>query len=240
MPFAALDDGPLRVLDADSVVGDVAAGGMRAKTGLMRQLPAMFTQVLDDCWQVASTGAGAGADLIVHNGQVIAGQHVAEKLGVPAVLALPMPMYVLTCQFPWPGQVFPQWLPAGLNRTTYAGMKAPAMIFGRTVDRWRAGLGLPRRRGRHDPLRRPGGRPPLVLHAVSPAVLPRPADWPETALVTGYWFLESPGADGAGLGSTARRCSMPHRRCSSGSAAWPALIRPPPPASCCRRFGMPG
>ena len=203
--FAALDDGPLRVLDAGSVVGDVAAGGMRAKVGLMRQLPAMFTRVLDDCWQVASTGAGAGADVIVHNGQVIAGQHVAEKLGVPAVLALPMPMYVPTRQFPWPGQVFPQWLPAGLNRATYAGMKAPAMMFGRTVDRWRARLGLPRRRGRHDPLRRPDGRPALVLHAVSPAVLPRPVDWPETALVTGYWFLESSAAaDGAGLSSPAR------------------------------------
>ncbi|GAA3392764.1 glycosyltransferase [Cryptosporangium minutisporangium] len=103
--FAALDDGPLRVLDTSSVVGDVAAGGARAKIRLMRQLPAMFTGVLDDCWQVASTGAGAGADVIVHNGQVIAGQHVAEKLGIPAVLALPMPMYVPTRQFPWPGQV---------------------------------------------------------------------------------------------------------------------------------------
>jgi sterol 3beta-glucosyltransferase len=79
--FAALDDGPLRVLDAGSTVGEIATGGVRAKLALMRRLPAMFTRVLDDCWEVASTGAGAGAQVIVHNGQVIAGQHVAEKLG---------------------------------------------------------------------------------------------------------------------------------------------------------------
>ncbi|MEU4160442.1 glycosyltransferase [Actinoplanes sp. NPDC026670] len=187
LAFAVIDDGPLRVLDT-SAVGDVATGGLRAKVALMRQMPAMFTRVLDDCWQVASTGPGAGADVIVHNGQVIAGQHVAELLGIPAVLALPMPMYVPTRAFPWPGQEFPARLPAALNRVTYTGMKAPTLMFARTVDSWRDRLGLPRRRGRHDPLLRPEGGPVPVLHAISPAVVPRPADWPPSAHVTGYWF----------------------------------------------------
>lgn len=31
-----------------------------------------------------------------------------------------------------------------------------------------------------------------VYYAYSPAVLPRPADWPERMLVTGYWFLDPP------------------------------------------------
>ncbi|GIE99414.1 glycosyltransferase [Paractinoplanes rishiriensis] len=188
--FAGVDDGPLRLLDDASAVGGVAAGGVRAKLALMRRMPAMFTRVLEDCWRIASAGPGAGADVIVHNGQVMAGQHVAEKLGVPAVLALPMPMYVPTGEFPWLGQQFPSWLPAAVNRLTYAGMKAPSLMFGRTVDRWRAGLDLQRRRGRHDPLRDPDGGPALVLHAVSPAVLPRPRDWPPAAQVTGYWFAD--------------------------------------------------
>lgn len=34
------------------------------------------------------------------------GSTLQRKLGVPAVLALPMPMYVPTRQFPWPGQQF--------------------------------------------------------------------------------------------------------------------------------------
>ncbi|WP_033343108.1 glycosyltransferase [Catenuloplanes japonicus] len=189
--FAPLDDGPLRVLDHGSAVGDVATGGIRAKIDLMRRLPGMFHQVLDDCRRLASSGA----DLVVHNGQVIAGQHVAELLQVPAVLALPMPMYVPTAEFAWPGASFPEWLPPGLHRATYAGMKAPAMMFGRTVDRWRHDLGLPRRPGRHDPTRRPDGGPAPVLHAFSPAVIPRPSDWPDTAQVTGYWFPPAPAGE---------------------------------------------
>lgn len=196
--FAPLDDGPMRLMDGTSAVGDVSEGGLRAKVALARKLPSMFGQVLQDCWSVASTGPGAGADVVVHNGQVVAGQHVAEKLGVPAVLALPLPMYVPTREFPWPGQEFPAALPLLLNRSTFLGMKGPALMFGRTVDAWRTDtLGLPRRRGRHDPTVRPDGAPARVMHAVSRHVLPRPADWPETATTTGYWFLDDDVADPA-------------------------------------------
>lgn len=46
----------------------------------------------------------------------------------------------------------------------------------------------------------PDGRPIEVLHAISVHVVPRPADWPGHAHMTGYWFLEaadswSPPAD---------------------------------------------
>ncbi|UVS81516.1 glycosyltransferase, MGT family [Actinokineospora sp. UTMC 2448] len=191
--FAGIDDGPLRLLDA-GVLGEVASGGLRARIALARRLPALFGQVLDDCWTVASQGA----DVVVHNGQVIAGQHVAERLGRPAVLGLPIPMFVPTREFPWPGQALPAWLPGSLNRASYLGMKGPALAFARTVDRWRAAIGLSRRPGRHDPLRAPDGAPTPVLHAVSRHILPRPADWPQSAEVTGYWFLDSPsGRDGS-------------------------------------------
>ena len=126
----------------------------------------------------------------MHNGQVIAGQHVAERLGRPAVLALPIPMYVPAREFPWPGQALPRRLPAALHRSTFLGMKGPELMFRRTIDRWRDTLDLPRRRGRHDPLRRPDGAPAPVLHAISRHVVPRPADWPAAATVTGYWFLD--------------------------------------------------
>ena len=52
-------------------------------------------------------------------------------------------------------------------------------------------LALPARPGRHDPLRSGDGVPVTVLHAYSPHVVPRPADWPATAHVTGYWTLPS-------------------------------------------------
>ena len=189
--FAALDDGPMRLIDT-SGVREAMEGGARARVALVRQMPKLFGALFEDAWAVASEGAGAGADVVVHNGQVLASQHVAEKLGVPAVLGLPTPMYVPTRAFPWPGQSLPVRLPAAMNRITFLGMKAASLAFGRTVDAWRQRtLGLPRRRGRHDPLRRPDGGPAPVLHAFSPHVLPPPSDWPRTATSTGYWFLPS-------------------------------------------------
>jgi sterol 3beta-glucosyltransferase len=197
VPFAAIADGPMALMQNGSAVGDVADGGLRAKLALARQMPALFTDVLRDCWTIAA--AQSEVDLIVHNGQVVAGPHVAEKLGVPAVLVLPLPLYVPTTEFPWPGQNLPHTLPGPVNRATYLGMRGTEVMFGRVVDRFRDDLGLPRRRGRHSPLRRPDGGPATVLHAVSPHVLPRPGDWPDTASVTGYWFLHDTEAETSAL-----------------------------------------
>ena len=189
VPFAGVDDGPMRLMDDPAMAG-VLEGEVRVRLRQVRAMPAMYTQLLADCWAVASHGAGAGANIVVHNGQIIAGPHVAEKLGIPAVLALPTPVYVPTNEFPWPGLGLPSWLPAVANRATFLGMKAPAAIFGRVVDRWREDtLGLARRRGRHDPLRRPDNGQTPVLHAFSPSVLPKPLDWPDSVHATGYWFL---------------------------------------------------
>lgn len=185
--FAGVDDGPLALMDDANAGAVLEDGGLRSRLELMRTMPAMFTRVLEDSWGVAKD---SGAALVVHNGQIVAGQHVAEALAIPAVLALPIPMYVPTREFPWLGVAWPGWLPRFLNRATYAGMKSTAVAFGGGVDRWRRDtLGLPCRRGRHDPMRRSDGGHAPVLHAYSPAVLPRPADWPPEVETTGYWNL---------------------------------------------------
>jgi sterol 3beta-glucosyltransferase len=123
-----------------------------------------FGRVFDDATATATTGPGAGADVVVHGGQIIAAPHLAELLGVPAVLALTVPMYVPTGEFPWPGQALPAGLPRVLNRATFRGVKAPVVVFGRVVERWREqALGLRRRRGRHDPLRTAAARLELLV-----------------------------------------------------------------------------
>jgi len=99
--------------------------------------------------------------------KVIAGQHVAERLNRPAVLALPIPMFVPTREFPAPD------VPASrlvANRATFLGMKGVATMFGRTVDRWQQTLDLPKRRGRHDPL-----HSPMAPRAGAARVPPSPA-----------------------------------------------------------------
>lgn len=55
-------------------VGETMNGGIWARVELARAMPATFTRLLQDCWSIASDGPGAGADLVVHNGQIIAGQ----------------------------------------------------------------------------------------------------------------------------------------------------------------------
>jgi sterol 3beta-glucosyltransferase len=195
LPLAPVDDGPLRLMEGPGGVGDQMTGGLRAKVELARSMPAAFTRIFEDATAIATTGPGADADVIVHNGQIIAAPHVAEKLGVPAVLALTVPMYVPTREFPWPGQSLPTWLPGSANRVTFLGMRGPELMFRQVVDRWREeSLALPRRRGRHNPLRGADGRPAEVLNAVSRHVVPSPADWPATVTTTGYWRLPAASA----------------------------------------------
>lgn len=189
VPFAGVDDGPMRLLDGDGA-GELLEGGIRSRLELVPRMAALFTQVLEDSWTVARE---AGADLVVHNGQIVAGQHVAEALRIPAVLALAVPLYVPTREFAWPGAGLPAALPGSLRRASYRSMHGTTAMFGRVVDRWRRDhLRLPRRRGRHDPTRAPDGGSVPVLHAISPAVLPRPADWPAATELAGYWNLAGP------------------------------------------------
>jgi sterol 3beta-glucosyltransferase len=142
----------------------------------------------------AATAARAGADVVVHHPVLPVGQHLAELLGVPAVVAQPNPVLVPSGEFAsaaWPGRA-----PSVMNRPSYRAARHLAGLWcRRDIDRWRRdSLALPRRRGRHDPLRSPDGTAVTVLHSFSRHVVPRPADWPSTAHVTGYWML--PAAPG--------------------------------------------
>ena len=47
---------------------------------------------IDDCWSVTAEGPGAGADILVHNGHVVDGEHVAESWGS-------RPCW--RCRYPW-------------------------------------------------------------------------------------------------------------------------------------------
>jgi sterol 3beta-glucosyltransferase len=98
-------------------------------------------------------------------------------------------MYVPTGEFPammMPNPRLGRWY----NRLTYRFIeKASWWGTRKYVNEWRTANDLPRRRGpRH--LKHVDGKPIPALHAYSESVIPRPSDWPETAIVTGYWFLD--------------------------------------------------
>ncbi|GIG88354.1 glycosyltransferase [Plantactinospora endophytica] len=193
IPFAGLDEGVLRLWSAPEIQEAAGHGrgglrSLRAYTDLVARMRPAVRRLLDGAWAAARD---SGAELLVHSPVAIAGPHLAERLGIPAVVAALDPLYVPTREFANPLLLAPSWLPASANRLTHlAFVRGQLRLAGLGVDRWRAEtLGLPRRRHRYDPLRRPDGRPTPVLNQVSRHVLPPPADWPPTVHTTGYWYL---------------------------------------------------
>lgn len=151
---------------------------------MMKQLGPLQEGLLADAWAVAST---FDPDVIIYHPKAYGGLLFAEKLGIPAVLALPFPLFVSTATAPCMG--FPDLKLGGwYNRMTYALVgQIMALSAGRPVKKWQRAHGVAPRR--FSLVVRGDKRPVPVMHGVSSHVLPRPDDWPDTAVMTGYWFL---------------------------------------------------
>ncbi len=122
----------------------------------------------------------------------VGGHRIAEGLGLPGMEFLLQPMHT-TADFP-PSVVAGRSFGRLGNRA--AGMATNTALeatFG-SARGLRRELGLPRRRVREVFSWPPdSGRWP-VLHGFSPAVVPRPADWPDSHQLTGYWWPKRPAA----------------------------------------------
>ncbi len=191
--LAAAYDVPFAPLDLDmGQVGAALSGrhGLRHLVTFCRSMGRRTAAVLPGL----TATAARGADIVVHHPVLPLGQHLAEWLGVPAVVAQPAPTLVPTSEFLSPA--WPCRGPGILNRPSYrAARQLTGAWCRRDIDRWRRDvLALPPRPGRHDPLVSRDGAPVTALHAFSTHVVPRPPDWPATAHVTGYWHL--PAAPG--------------------------------------------
>lgn len=195
LAYGQLSDDILQLLDSAAgraAMEDTAGvfGSIKTTIRLARQASPINRGLLADVWAAAKQ---AKPDAIVYHPKALAGPHVAEKLGVPVVLALPVPVSVPTGDFPLVG------LPAlplgrGYNRLTYRLAGAGYRMYDGMVNAFRReALGLARTSGAALTTRLPDGRPIPVLHGISEHVLPRPTDWPAHVHLTGYWFLD--GAD---------------------------------------------
>lgn len=161
--------------------GRAALGG-KGIIALMRQMRPLMRQMLDEGWQAAQ---GAGA--IIYNPKALGGYHIAEKLGVPAFLAHPVPVLAPTGAFAVPA--LPVYsLGSTLNRLSYQLVLGAAQgPLGGMINQWRKDvLGLPPAR-RQDHL---GGQPIPILYGFSRHLVPPPADWGAHIHVTGSWFLD--------------------------------------------------
>lgn len=161
-------------------------GSLRWMVEAARLFKPIFRRTLAEEWEAAR-----GAEAIIYHPQAVGGYHIAEALGIPGVMADPLPTWVPTASFP--NLVAPDLgLGGWYNRLTYRVLPVlTRAMYGSVVTCWRReALGLPRRPLFADELVRADGRPVPVLLGFSPSVVPPPPDWPENVKVTGDWFLD--------------------------------------------------
>lgn len=192
VPFQPLSDDILLLLDSDA--GRTAMeessgliGSLKTNIALAKKAGPINERLLSDVWQAAQA---VRPELVIYHPKALAGPHVAEALGVPAIEALPVPAVVPTGDFPVIG--LPRLpLGRGYNRLTYRLVEAGYRQYEKMANRFRREtLGLAPTKGAAMMTRMPQGAPIEVVHAISEHVLPRPADWPAHAHLDGYWFLD--------------------------------------------------
>jgi UDP:flavonoid glycosyltransferase YjiC (YdhE family) len=150
----------------------------------MRAMLAPVIGAMTGDLRAACRGADALACLAVFAGF---GRAIAESQGLPQINFEPTPV-LPTAAFPAAGWPVQANLGGWLSRLSGVAMLHVIWQWYRPfVNDFRQGLGLPAYSGRQfiDDLR----RTPLV-GAYSPRVIPPPGDWPATARVTGYFWLE--------------------------------------------------
>lgn len=154
---------------------------------LIARIGPMQDRLLLDSWEIARASA---PEVVVYHPKTFGGPHIAERLGVPAILTLPVPYLVPTGEEP--NTIFPELpLGPGYNLLTYYAV-------GGLMGLWSAWYEMGLRRDIGLPLQGPierwrmlPGQGVPTIHAVSPHVVPRPADWPQEATMSGYWFLDT-------------------------------------------------
>lgn len=162
-------------------------GAIRTTMKLMKQANVINRRLMDDTWQAAQA---VNPDLIIYHPKALAGPHIAQKLGIPAMLAVPAPVFVPTRQYPVVGMPTLN-LGGWYNRMGYQLVNRGYKVYDGIVNEFRQNLlGLDKIANAALPTHTPDGRPIPVLHAFSKYLVPRPSDWPEHATVNGFWFLD--------------------------------------------------
>lgn len=188
LDFVELSGSPTELMQGNAL--QTAMGGNKNPVTLIRGILAavrpLFVQAMHEI-----EAACAGADLIVVSMLgFLAGQSVAEKLGVPCVEAIVLPGRP-TRAFPSPLMGVNLRLGGTVNRLSHVlALRLGWMLFTPIVNHARAeALNLPPVALRKVIATRERNQRP-VLHGYSPLVLPKPPDWSDWHHVTGYWFLE--------------------------------------------------
>ncbi|XVQ10810.1 glycosyltransferase [Spirillospora sp. CA-255316] len=181
---------PTEILDSEAGQELLAGGRNPVKFlgGFRRILGPMAERLLAECLDACK-----GADLVIGPTLGMLPRHLGEHLGVPWALMHFQPSHP-TGAFPHPFVPQTRMLGPWGNRLGFLAIDQIAWQLSRPfINPWRRHtLGLPTLslRGPMHQARRQGK---AVLACFSPAVVPRPRDWPPYVHLTGYWFLDEPG-----------------------------------------------
>lgn len=169
---------------------DEQSGGILSKAKIARKMGPAVRRMMDDEWNAAQLFQ---PDLIVYHPKCLASYHIAEKLNIPMILSLPLPLYTPTRDFAVP--FISKNLGGFLNRLTYSLIPLSNAIHVKNVNDFRRNrLSLPPIGSFADLLTRSDGTTVPVLYPISPSVVQMPEDYQEHVYMTGYWFLDQESA----------------------------------------------
>jgi sterol 3beta-glucosyltransferase len=149
---------------------------------LLRQGQQIVDTAARYSWDMAQ-----GADAIIVNMNTSFGIDIAEALRIPAIMTALQPLNS-TSEFPLCIYYGPTFGPA-LNKLTYTAMTVQQIYYNLPRNKLRRELmGLDSRK-KGGFFRNTDGAPLTTLYAYSEHLSPRPRDWPDNAIITGFWPL---------------------------------------------------
>lgn len=158
---------------------------------LLRNGQRMMREAYRQLWAMSQ-----GADALVFQWDTTFAIDIAEALDVPAIMGAFQPLNP-TGEFPFFQFDNPSVQPLFnripidplVNRLSYLMQSAQQTYYDLPRDRLRAQLLGLRSSRRNSFTKNARGEPITCLHAYSPTLCPRPGDWPESTIVTGFWRL---------------------------------------------------
>ncbi|RYP35088.1 hypothetical protein DL767_003993 [Monosporascus sp. MG133] len=170
------------------------------REGEIQKKRKMVAEMLDGCWKSCIepdpvSGRSFVAEAIIANPPSFAHIHCSQALGVPLHLMFTMP-WTSTSAFPHPLaniKMGGSHSPAGIaNYVSYSAVEFMTWQgLGDLVNSWRKTLGLEAVPSTEGPLLAETLRVPFT-YCWSPALIPKPADWPPHVDVCGFFFRDPP------------------------------------------------
>jgi sterol 3beta-glucosyltransferase len=163
-------------------LGSNFINSIRATKNFLRTARPLYRQMLH-----TAAEACRGSDLLIHGLPTIWGAHIAEGLRIPAIRAVLQPL-APTREFP------PALLPFRFSLLEIGNWFSHWAVTQSIWHSWRSEIN----HARHadfglapaqwtDPSLQAFSRQPLTLNGFSEQIVPRPKDWNEKQVITGYW-----------------------------------------------------